>query len=496
MQPTNELTPIAPAAPAAAQTLEFAGSSVCAVIEDALAITTCTHIIGAITDSFEAAATGYPPSYRDNDRAVVDDPSLARALFRRLRAALPEHVVDRHGGSWRLVGLNERFRFCRYTGGQSFRVHRDGAHAAEPETRSILTLQIYLDEDFDGGHTRFYGSRRGPIVGSIEARTGRAIVFDHDLWHDGEAVTRGTKHVLRTDVIYARERAPVDEPREGVVALEGHTGYVFSLLAMRDRTLVSGSRDRTIRRWAREGDAWRCTHVLQGHAASVLALVEPRQGVVWSGSRDRSIREWNLEDGTSRVVATFGGAVLCLEPIGEGMIAAGTGDAKIAIVGERRALTGHRGWVWSLASVGGGLLASASEDGTIRLWHVASGECIGATSPGRGPVHALAVLDDGSLAAGFADGHVVVYAVDRDRGSLGAIAVHAVHDGEIYALCSLPESRFATAGEDDHANVHRADGARAASLLHRGFVRGLARLDGGTIATGSYDGLVRVWRPS
>ena len=51
--------------------LEFAGSSVCAVIEGALTVTTCTHIIGAVTDSFEAAATGYPPSYRDNDRATA-----------------------------------------------------------------------------------------------------------------------------------------------------------------------------------------------------------------------------------------------------------------------------------------------------------------------------------------------------------------------------------------------------------------------------------------
>ncbi len=57
-----------------------------------------------------------------------------------------------------LVGLNTRFRACRYQGGQSFRIHRDGAYAAEPGVRSHLTLQLYLDDDpaRAGGHTRFF----------------------------------------------------------------------------------------------------------------------------------------------------------------------------------------------------------------------------------------------------------------------------------------------------------------------------------------------------
>ena len=310
--------------------MDFAGPRVCSLIAGALDATTCAHIVRAVTDSFEAAGKDYPPSYRDNDRAVVDDPGLARALFNRMRSALPARVVNRHGGTWRLVGLNERFRFCRYTGGQCFRVHRDGAHAPSSERRSLLTVQIYLDEGFEGGHTRFYASRHGELVGSIEARTGHAIVFDHDLWHDGEAVTRGTKHVLRTDVVFERERGIADEAREGVTALEGHTGYVFSLVAMGDGALMSGSRDRTVRRWARsEAGAWRCTHVLEGHTASVLGLAEPRPGIVWSGSRDRTVREWDLASGASHVVCKLGGAVLCLELLANEEVAAGAADATI-----------------------------------------------------------------------------------------------------------------------------------------------------------------------
>jgi WD40 repeat protein len=477
-------------------------SSVCALIPRALDPATCAHIISAVTKSFEPAGALYPPSYRDNDRAVVDDPELAALLFRRLATSLPARVVDRHGTAWRLVGLNERFRFCRYRDGQCFRIHRDGAHAPTRGSRSLLTLQIYLDEGFAGGRTRFYDGRHGSMIGAVEARTGRAIVFDHELWHDGEPVTQGTKHVLRTDVIYERERdrriARKSEDTKAVTILEGHTGYVFSLLTMRDGSLVSGSRDRTVRRWSRDDDgAWRCTHTISGHRASVLALAEPRPGVVWSASRDRTIREWDYANGAaaSRVVEELDAAVLALAPLGDGVVAAGTAASTIVLIGGGRVLAGHSSWVWSLASLGKGLLASGSEDSTVRLWEVATGECIAAASPGRGPVHALAVLDDGTLAAGFADGHVVVYAVDRNRSALVPIGVHDVHDGEIYAICTLPAGDLVTAGEDERAVILRsADGARVESLPHAGFVRAATRLDDESFATASYDGCVRVWR--
>jgi hypothetical protein len=416
----------------------------CFPLPDVLDAATCQQLIGQATArGFARTGGDYPPSYRDNDRLVLDDPDLAAWLFERVRGLLPA-TLDLAGETWALEGLNERFRFCRYQGGQGFRIHRDGAHAPTPERRSLLTFQIYLDDTagFSGGHTRFYAARRGPMTHAVVPREGHAIVFDHQYWHDGEPVPEGTKHVLRTDVIYRRSQ-PID----------GHTGYVYAVLPLADGRVASASRDRTIRLW-RDGV---CTQVLAGHEASITCLAEPAPGVLLSGSRDRTVRRWDLARGSSEVVSRWESAVRAVTPT-----AVGTG------------------WTWCLVERGDDLL-SGHEDGTIRA---RSGRVL---APGRGPVHALACWPDGRLAAGFADGWIAVY-----DPAFQLLDAFPAHDGEVYALATVGPY-LASGGEDDMARVW--SGARClAGLEHQDFVRAVARLDDETVVTGSYDGGVRLWR--
>lgn len=53
-----------------------------------------------------------------------------------------------------------------------------------------------------------------------------------------------------------------------MASLEGHTDSVFTLTALPDGSLVSGSTDKTLRIWK---DA-QCVSVLQGHAGTVSVL--------------------------------------------------------------------------------------------------------------------------------------------------------------------------------------------------------------------------------
>jgi len=63
--------------------------------------------------------------------------------------------------------------------------------------RSRLTLVFHLNEEFEGGATDF------PELGErVVPATGRALIFQHRVLHSAMPVTRGTKFVLRTDILY------------------------------------------------------------------------------------------------------------------------------------------------------------------------------------------------------------------------------------------------------------------------------------------------------
>lgn len=134
------------------------------------------------------------PDVRNNTRVILDDPARADALWQRLAPHVP-----RTWQQWHAVGLNERFRFYRYTPGQYFRWHRDGAYVRDPRERSLLTLMLYLSDDLEGGTTDFDTRVDEFHVAPV---TGTALVFEHHLRHQGAPVERGVKLVLRTDVMY------------------------------------------------------------------------------------------------------------------------------------------------------------------------------------------------------------------------------------------------------------------------------------------------------
>jgi predicted 2-oxoglutarate/Fe(II)-dependent dioxygenase YbiX len=134
---------------------------------------------------------------RDNARLILDDPSLADTLWQRLQQFLPPTIEE-----WRVLGLNERLRFYRYDPGQKFAPHFDGYFERDNGDRSQLTFMVYLNDEFTGGETRFYGEDRTVPRAAVRPECGMALVFAHLQLHEGAPVVRGRKYVLRTDVMY------------------------------------------------------------------------------------------------------------------------------------------------------------------------------------------------------------------------------------------------------------------------------------------------------
>jgi len=150
------------------------------------------------------------PEIRASGRILYDDPVLAEIFWGRVRDHVP---VVRSGRP--VLGLNERLRFLRYSEGQHFAPHYDGSFERHgTNNRSYLTLQLYLSEagTTGGGTTRFIGGttyegvRHADVDCSPER--GRALIFAHDILHEGALVTSGVKYTIRTDVEYAGVSLP------------------------------------------------------------------------------------------------------------------------------------------------------------------------------------------------------------------------------------------------------------------------------------------------
>ncbi|HEX2569785.1 MAG TPA: 2OG-Fe(II) oxygenase [Polyangia bacterium] len=133
------------------------------------------------------------PALHNLTRVVLEDPKLAAGLWRRLGRGVP-----RHWGPWRAQGLNERLRFFRYEPGQYYLWHQDSPFRRSDKEQSLLTVLIYLNDDFTGGATEFDGGYR------VVPQRGMALVFEHGWMHQGCPVMQGRKYILRTDVMYQR----------------------------------------------------------------------------------------------------------------------------------------------------------------------------------------------------------------------------------------------------------------------------------------------------
>ncbi len=426
---------------------------------------------------FEEMGDRYPEAYRNNRRVVIDDNELAHKLFHRLGEVL-EKERERDGLRWRLVGLNERFRFCHYRRGQRFSLHRDGAHSPRPAVRSLTTVMIYLNEApaFGGGRTRFYsaGDLHVPVR-TLTPRTGAAAIFDHDRWHDGEEVTHGDKYIMRTDVMYERvDATPVNAT---------HRGYVWCLAQGVDGEVVSGSRDGSIRSWhVTDAGTLKPLGGRRGHDGSVTALAT-HDGALWSASRSGELVVWRddqpvrVRDGGSAVLslASDGREVLCTTSAGtmERWTTAG-------MLEERRL---HRGWVWAAAPVSDGVV-TCGEDGSIRRSARGGGWRAFVRDKGR-PVslRALAV-GEGRLVAGDrlgriqqwtsrGQGHVVVGRVPAPVTSLLCVGDWVVSGDEAGTVFALAPASLG--------------GGRVLLKRHRDQVRSLL-VAGDVLLSASYDG--------
>ena len=236
-----------------------------------------------------------------------------------------------------------------------------------------------------------------------------------------------------------------------IQTIRGHTEAVYTLIELKDGTLASGSEDKTIKLWRRDG-----TYLgsLKGHTGTVNSLIELKDGTLASGSADGKIKLWK-RDGS------------CLDTL--------------------QGYSNHA----SLIELEDGTLASGSSHNSIDLWHP-DGTYLGALEMGYSysSVNALIELKNGMLAAGLNNG--IIKLLQRNSTCLATLTGHA---DCVWALIELMDGTLASSSSDKTIKLWKPDGTYLGSLKgHTDIVYSLIELKDGILASGSADGTIKLWK--
>lgn len=254
---------------------------------------------------------------------------------------------------------------------------------------------------------------------------------------------------------------------------EGHRGQIHRALYSPDgRRILTGSADATVRLW--DAETGRMIQEYPGHPGDwTCVAIASNNRTAASGGQDAKLRLWEL-------------------PPPDELPAGAAAKAE----GAARLLTGHSNSVWSVAfSPDGTQLISTSEDGTARLWDVATAKEVRRFEGHGGPIYCATFTTDGKrLVTGGRDHYLRVW--DSETGK--ELARLAGHRALVFCLARSADGQRLLSGSDDAAvilwdlesgrELHRFTG-------HTHWVRSVAfHPDGQHVVSGSPDSTTRVWR--
>ncbi|KAL2313842.1 U3 snoRNP-associated protein Utp13 [Schizosaccharomyces pombe] len=253
--------------------------------------------------------------------------------------------------------------------------------------------------------------------------------------------------------------------------LEGHTDIVLTLDSSEDGVwLATGAKDNTVRLWNLniEDNVYKCIHVFTGHTASVTAValgpldVNGYPTFLASSSQDRTLKRFNLgsqlnkSDFSNRAVWTIKAHdrdVNAIQVSKDGRIIASASQDKTIKLWDSSTgevvgvLRGHRRGVWACSfNPFSRQLASGSGDRTIRIWNVDTQQCVQTLEGHTGAILKLIYISQGTqVVSAAADGLVKVWSLSSGE----CVATLDNHEDRVWALASRFDGSLLVSGGAD-----------------------------------------------
>ncbi|XP_055387975.1 phospholipase A-2-activating protein [Condylostylus longicornis] len=206
--------------------------------------------------------------------------------------------------------------------------------------------------------------------------------------------------------------------------LRGHEDTVCSLYrALGQKTIISGSWDKTAIVWSINDDGTFTYNTLKGHTAAVWSvgcflMLEK----YITASADKNIIFWNTNGEKLRILKGHTDCIRSLIPFEDGSLVSCGNDAIIKCWSSEgdciRELSGHTNFIYSISknpNLGEHIFVSSGEDGTVRLWSLAHGQLGEELTLPVQSVWSVACLNNGDIVTGNSDGVVRIFTRDLAR---------------------------------------------------------------------------------